>query len=237
MGISSEDIKSKIYLRLNQYGLANNTTDSLIDMYLDAVAMELASKDLDCLLKTEYLDTDSDGKFTINDEVVPFAMFAYGERDSNHTWQRLTPIDYEYFLNWNSRVYRGTYLTGGGLRRRYTMLPEGDSDETVFQILEIQDIVSIKAVYYPIRPDISAFPNSAEPLITNKVLELYTMDNQESSKDRYVKLLQDQTKKLEKVFLKQQSRLEVRAYDTTVRNAKTRDWIMSESNDYGYWRR
>jgi hypothetical protein len=235
MGISSEEIKNTIYLRLNQYGLANSSTNALLNIYLDNVAMELATHDLTELLQTVYTNTDSDGKFTVDGEIVPFAVFANGSKDARHSWQRLSPIDYEYFVNWDSRVHR----TGGGMstRRRYTILPERSvNTETIMQVLEIQDVLPIKVVYYPIRPDISDFPEYAAPLIVNKVLEQYTMDNQESSKDRYVKLLQDQTKKLEKIFLKTSGSIESRGYDTSQRNAKTRDWIVSESNDYGYWR-
>jgi len=240
MGINGEDIKNKLYLRLNMYGLADTTTDKLLNMYIDTVSMQIAAERwYHDLLKTEYLDTDSDGKFTIEQNIVPYAVFAYGTEGERHTWQRLTPIDYEYFLNWDSRVYRGVNSMGGGgawsgIRRRYTVLPEGDSDHTVMQILEIQDIVPIKIVYYPIRPAISDFSIYFEPLITGKVLEAYYTDKGDQLKDRSIKMIMDQNEKLSKNIRKQAETFEVNALEKTARNQKTKDWLNAE-NDIGYW--
>ncbi len=238
MSISGEDIKNKVYRRLNQNGLATVETDNLIEDYIDDVITVLAAdKWYHDLLKTKYLTTDSDGKFTIEDNVIPYITFAYGTEGERHTWQRLTPVDYEYFENWDSRVYRGTSYAGGGggVRRRYSILPEGDADHTVMQILEIQESVSIKIIYYPIRPAVADFASYFEPLITNMVLEMYTMDKQDASKDRYVRMLQDQTKKLTKLLKKQAETFEINSATQTTKNAKTRDWLQAESNDIGYW--
>lgn len=241
MGISGEDIKTKVMLRLNQNGLASKSTDKLLNMYIDSVVMEIAAESwYDDLLKTkEDITTDADGKFEIEGNIIPYLMFAYGTEDQRHSWQRLTPVSFEYFASWDNRIYRGASSygggAGGGYRRRYSLIYEGDPDNTTMQILEIQNEVNIKCIYYPIRPAISDFPNYFEPLITNRVIELYTLDFQEASNDRYVKLLQDRTKELTKKLKKQANTVEVNAYDRTIRNAKTRDWIDAESNDIGYW--
>lgn len=239
--ISGEDIKKKILLRLGNYSLVDQETDFLLDMYIDSVSMEIAaSRWYRDLLKTEYLDANTEGVFTIAGNIIPFLVFAYGTENERHSWQRLTPVDYEYFENWQSRVYRGVNLTGGGgitggIRRRYSIIPEGNPDITTMKLLELQDIVPIKIIYYPIRPAVSDFPDFFEPLITNKVLELYTIDRQDGSKDRYVQLLAKRTEDLDKRIKKQANLIEVNNYNSSVKNQKTRDWMQSESNDIGYW--
>lgn len=241
MAISGEDIKKKILLRLGNYSFVDTETEYLLDMYIDSVTMDIAgTRWYRDLLKTEYLDADSDGIFSVAGNIIPFLTFAYGTENERHSWQRLTPVDYEYFENWQSRVYRGVNLTGGGgitggIRRRYSIIPEGDPDTTTMKLLELQDTVPIKLIYYPIRPAVSDFPDYFEPLITNKVIELYTIDRQDSSKDRYVQLLAKRTEDLDKRIKKQANTIEVNKYGPSVRNQKTQDWIMSESNDIGYW--
>jgi hypothetical protein len=241
MSIQSEDVRNRVYLRLDQYGLATNTTDSLLDMYIEGVATELAAKNLDILLRTDYFTTDSNGKFTIPGEIVPYLVLCNGTEGERHSWQRLTPIEYMYFINWDSRVgggYAGS--RGGGLLasgNRYTIIPTPGEEGTTLQVLEIRDAIPIMCIYYPITPPISDFPDYALDLISNMVLERYIMDRQDQVKDRSVKLLMDKTVKLEKTFVKQAGVIEATYVQPTIRNNKTKNWIYSESNDYGYWRR
>lgn len=232
MGISGEDIKNKLYLRLNMYGLADDTTSKLLNMYIETVAMELAAeKWYDDLLKTEYFTTDSNGKFTVEANVIPYAVFAYGTEGESHSWQRLTAVEYEYFLNWDSRA--GVMSTGSG---RYTILPEGDADNTVIQTLDDQSSISIKLVYYPIRPAIEEFPTYFEPLITGKVLEAYLVDKGDQFKDRSLKLLMDQNKNRTKLAKKQAKTFEINMRHKTAINQKVKGWLSSEQNsDIGFW--
>jgi hypothetical protein len=236
MSLDVEDLRKKVYLRLGNYGLADKSTDALLDMYFESVALKLAALDLKCLLRTEYVNTDTEGKFSIDKvEVVPFLVFAHGVKDQSHSWQRLTPVDYIYFTSWDSRGNRGG--TGmGHIGQRYTVLPSPGEDGTYMQILEAVGETSIKIVYYPIRPPITDFPNFARDLVINMTLEQFIMDRQDTMKDRSIKMLMDDTKRLLKDFKAQVGRIEVMGYDTNIRNQKTRDWIMSESDDFSYWR-
>lgn len=243
MGISGESIKTELLLRTDQYGLTSSTTNALLDMYIDSVCTEIAAKHwYRDLLQTAYITSDDKGKFSMDMEIIPYLTFAYGREGVDHSWQRLTPVDYEYWESWRSRVFRGQYVSGGngvggGVRRRYCILPQGDPDTTSMQILENTTIVPIKLIYYPIRPSVSEFPTYFKHLIVNKVLEALALDKMQGSNDRFFKQLQEKTKQLEKLLTKQASRIEVNSYDATARNRKTQDWIDSESNDVSYWLR
>lgn len=241
MPINSEDIINKILLRTDQIGLSSANSHKLIASYLDSVCMEIAAKQwLRDLLKEVYVTSDEDGTYIFQEEVIPFLVFAYGQKGVDHSWQRVSPVDYEYFESWKSRVFRGQYVSGGagafgGIRRRYSILPQLESDTTRLQILEKTGALPLKIVYYPIRPDVSEFPSYFEPLITNKVLELLAMDKEQSNSDRYFTQLAKRTKELFKLSEKQGSRLEIKYFDKTSRNKKTDSWLESESNDVSFW--
>lgn len=241
MSIRPEDIRNRVYLRLGMYGLKDKTTDSLLDTYIEGVATELADLDLDCLVRTGYFTTDDNGYFVVPGSIIPYIVMCNGIPHQSHTWQRLTPVDYMYFTNWDSRVSRGGSRAGGGmygLSNRYTVIPNPGSDEgTRLQVLEIKKSIPIMIHYYPVTPHISDFPDFAADLITNMVLERYITDRQDAVKDRSLKLIMDQTKRLLKIFENQATVIEATYYDTAPKNNKTRNWLYSESNDYGFWRR
>lgn len=235
MGIQTEDIRDRLYLRLDQYGLNSVTTDSLIDSYIEGVATELASKNLDCLLRTKYTNTDEDGKFYVDESIIPYTVMSDGIKNQIHSWQRLSPVDYLYFINSLSRISFGKGI--GSFHGRYTILPTPGEDGTTLQLLDNGVNIPIMLVYYPITPSISDFPDFAADLITNMVLERYIIDRKDSMKDRSIKLLMDHTKKLEKIFDRQSTAIEATYYDSAARNTKTKNWIYSESNDFSYWNR
>lgn len=232
MGLSSEDIKNKLALRLDMYGLATQDTDKLLNLYIDTAVMEIAAeKWYRDLLKTEYLKSDSEGKITVQDKILPYALFGYGTEGTSHSWQRFTPIDYEYFLNWDSRAY--TKDSYGGVNR-YSIIPSSNVDYTVLQLLEEQSSIDIKLVYYPIRPAVADFPPYFEPYLTNKVLYLYMIDKGDAVKDRSIKMVMDQDKTLQKNLKKQAQSIEINKTARTARNRKTKSWLTSE-NDIGHW--
>ncbi len=236
MSIRPEDIRNRVYLRMGMFGLKDKTSDSLLDTYIEGVSTELADLDLDCLVRPGYFTTDENGIFIVPGDIVPYIVLCNGIKDQAHTWQRLTPVDYMYFANWDARSSRGSAL--GSLHNRYSVIPNPGSDEgTKLQVLEIKKSIPIMILYYPITPHISDYPDYAADLITNMVLERYIIDRQDAVKDRSMKLLMDQTKRLLKVFEGQSSIIEATFYDATTKNNKTRNWLYSEKNDFGFWRR
>jgi hypothetical protein len=240
MTIRPEDIRNRVYLRMGMYGLKDKSSDSLLDTYIEGVATELADLDLDCLVRTGYYTTDETGTFIVpGGGIIPYIALCNGIKDQPHTWQRLTPVDYMYFANWNNRISRGSRGGGmGNLHNRYCVIPNPGSDEgTRLQVLEIKKSIPIMLMYYPITPHLSDYPDFAADLITNMVLERYIIDKQDAIKDRSIKLLMDQTKKLLKVFENQSGTIETTYYDQTTRNNKTRNWLYSETNDFGFWKR
>jgi len=238
---SYEDIRRKVLLRLNQDGIESKATTQLIDDLISEVCMEIASDTYFYeLIKSVEGETEADGTFRLAKPAIPYQAFIYGTKGEEHTWQRITPVTYDYFIRWKEGTYRGVFSSGGvggglygGLLRRYTVLPTGD-DDTVIELLEINDAVTMKLYYYPIRPTPADFPGYFEPLIIDKVLYLHAMSMRESSSEQYFGRLEKRIKKLHKNIKKIATQVEITGAPSGVFNNKTTDWM--NANDLGFWK-
>jgi ferritin-like protein len=238
---SYEDIRRKIMLRLDQDGIETKATTQLIDDLISETCMEIAADNYYYeLVKSVEGETDEDGKFRLSIPSIPYQAFIYGSSGQDHSWQRITPVTYDYFIRWKDGTYRGVFNSGGvggglygGLLRRYTVLPTGD-DDTVIELLEINNSVPIKLYYYPIRPTPADFPGYFEPLIIDKVLYLYSMTRRESSSEQHFGRLEKRIKKLQKDIKKIATQIEIVGAPSGVYNNKTTDWL--NANDLGVWK-
>jgi hypothetical protein len=238
---SSEDIKRKILIRLNQDGLQSNATQELLDDLIGEVCAEIAAENYYYeLVKSVVDETDENGMFRLTTPSIPYQVFIYGTEGTDHSWQRITPVTYDYFIRWKDGVFRGGYNTSGvgggmygGMLRRYTVIPSGD-DDTVIQLLEFKSKVSINMYYYPIKPTPADFPGYFEPLIITKVLYQYAINNRESSSQNYFELLGKRIKELKRTIKKTATQIEIVSSPNSPYNTRTRDWM--SSNDLGFYR-
>jgi len=237
---TTEDIKEKLYLRLNQEGIISKSTDRLYDKYIEEACFEIAAefyfKDL---LFTVYGQTDNDGIYTIDKPIIPYMTFLYEVENVDHSGQRITPVSYDLFRRWKSG-WRSS-LQGGyfyyGTRRRYTVLPRNGEDTTKLQLMELKSSLPISVTCYPIRPSVADFPSFFEPYITAKAMYLLSIDLKQGSGDRFFQKIEQRLKEIKRRVKKQALTFEVRApADSSILNNKSMEWLMTDGNDIGFFK-
>lgn len=231
---SFEDIRRKVLLRLNMDGTQSKSTLQLLDDFIGEICMEIASDNYFYeLVKSKEDTTNSEGQYTLNVPAIPYQVFIHGTFGEDNTWQRVTPITYDYYIRWKDGSSRGGVGGGAYTGSRYTVIPTGN-DDLCIDLLEINDAVTIKVYYYPIRPTPSDFPGYFEPLIIEKVLYLYGMNQRESSSEQFFGRTEKRIKQLEKNIKKIATQVEIVGAPSGVYNAQTRDWM--SSNDLGFYK-
>lgn len=226
-----DSIKRKVKNRLDQDYTDSKSSDLLIEDLICEVCMEIASSTyFDDLVKSDVGSTLSDGTYVLPEPAIPYQVFINGTEGTDHSWQRVTPITYDYFIRWKEGS-----LTRGfcGASYRYTTLPSIE-DNTKIGLLETTEIVPIKVYYYPIRPTPSDFPGYFEPLIVDKVLHLYSINRRESSSEPYFARLEKRIKQLERNIKKISSQVEIVGAPSGIYNTQTTTWM--NANDIAFWR-